>query len=138
MEPEKDLLKLEQKRALPRSVRGGGADSNRGHVTSTDSTQRREENGQANLAEWIVNHPQRIPTPTNQDSKNCTLPPSQKDRDSIPGWLLSNTPTKSAGGSLNPTWVEWLMGWPIGWTDSRPLATDRFPQWLLSHGKYCT
>lgn len=21
------------------------------------------------------------------------------------------------GGSLNPTWVEWLMGWPIGWTD---------------------
>jgi hypothetical protein len=24
----------------------------------------------------------------------------------------------SAGnGSLNPTWVEWLMGFPIGWTD---------------------
>ena len=21
------------------------------------------------------------------------------------------------GGSLNPTWVEWLMGFPIGWTD---------------------
>lgn len=21
-------------------------------------------------------------------------------------------------GSLNPTWVEWLMGFPIGWTDS--------------------
>ena len=21
------------------------------------------------------------------------------------------------GGSLNPTWVEWLMGYPIGWTD---------------------
>ncbi len=20
-------------------------------------------------------------------------------------------------GSLNPTWVEWLMGYPIGWTD---------------------
>jgi hypothetical protein len=20
-------------------------------------------------------------------------------------------------GSLNPTWVEWLMGFPIGWTD---------------------
>ena len=19
-------------------------------------------------------------------------------------------------GQLNPTWVEWLMGWPIGWT----------------------
>lgn len=22
-----------------------------------------------------------------------------------------------AGGQLNPTWVEWLMGFPLGWTD---------------------
>jgi hypothetical protein len=22
-----------------------------------------------------------------------------------------------AGGSLNPEWVEWLMGYPVGWTD---------------------
>lgn len=28
-------------------------------------------------------------------------------------------------GMLNPTWVEWLMGWPLGWTDLRPLATAR-------------
>jgi DNA (cytosine-5)-methyltransferase 1 len=21
------------------------------------------------------------------------------------------------GGRLNPTWVEWLMGFPLGWTD---------------------
>lgn len=21
------------------------------------------------------------------------------------------------GGQLNPDWVEWLMGFPIGWTD---------------------
>lgn len=27
------------------------------------------------------------------------------------------------GGSLNPTWVEWLMGFPIGWTVSRPSET---------------
>jgi len=29
------------------------------------------------------------------------------------------------GGQLNPTWVEWLMGWPLGWTDLKPLETDR-------------
>ena len=23
-------------------------------------------------------------------------------------------------GQLNPTWVEWLMGFPIGWTDLKP------------------
>lgn len=30
------------------------------------------------------------------------------------------------GGPLNPEWVEWLMGWPIGWTDLRPLGMGRF------------
>jgi hypothetical protein len=30
-----------------------------------------------------------------------------------------------AGGTLNPTWVEWLMGWPLGWTDLKPLVTDK-------------
>ena len=33
-------------------------------------------------------------------------------------------------GQLNPTWVEWLMGWPIGWTSLRPLSTSRFQGWL--------
>lgn len=32
-----------------------------------------------------------------------------------------------AGGNLNPTWVEWLMGWPLGWTDLKPLETDKCP-----------
>jgi hypothetical protein len=27
------------------------------------------------------------------------------------------------GGSLNPTWVEWLMGYPIGWTALKHWAT---------------
>ena len=27
---------------------------------------------------------------------------------------------------LNPSWVEWLMGWPIGLTDLKPLVTDKF------------
>ena len=27
------------------------------------------------------------------------------------------------GGQLNPTWVEWLMGFPIGWTDLEPSET---------------
>jgi len=40
------------------------------------------------------------------------------------------------GGTLNPNWVEWLMGWTIGWTDLKPLAMDKFQQWLNLHGKY--
>jgi hypothetical protein len=29
------------------------------------------------------------------------------------------------GGKLNPTWVEWLMGWPLEWTDLKPLEMDK-------------
>jgi hypothetical protein len=27
------------------------------------------------------------------------------------------------GGKLNPTWVEWLMGFPLGWTDLEDSGT---------------
>ena len=30
------------------------------------------------------------------------------------------------GGQLNPTWVEWLMGWPQGWTALDASETDRY------------
>lgn len=41
-----------------------------------------------------------------------------------------------AGGSLNPTWVEWLIGWPLGWTDLKPLATDKCRNAQQRHGGF--
>ena len=38
-------------------------------------------------------------------------------------------------GQPSPTNHEWLMAWPIGWTDSLPPATDRFRLWQQRHGK---
>lgn len=35
---------------------------------------------------------------------------------------------KSVGGKLNPAWVEWLMGFPIGWTDLEGLETPSSPK----------
>jgi hypothetical protein len=40
----------------------------------------------------------------------------------------------NGGGTANHDWIEWLMGWPIAWTACSALATDKFQQWLLSHG----
>jgi len=31
--------------------------------------------------------------------------------------------SEQIGGSLNPTWVEWLMGFPLGWTALEPSET---------------
>jgi hypothetical protein len=68
----------------------------------------------------------KFPTPVAHDRKHPG--PSQMNR---------NTPTLGAlaGGYLNPTWVEWLIGWPLGWTDLKPLAMDRFQEWLKLHGE---
>lgn len=33
---------------------------------------------------------------------------------------------REVGGSLNPEWIEWFMGWPIGATESKPLETVKF------------
>lgn len=38
------------------------------------------------------------------------------------------------GGSLNPEWTEWFMGWPIGWTVLAPLGMGKLRQWFDSHG----
>ena len=66
------------------------------------------------------------PTPTTQDAKN-NGGPSQQNR---------NTPllNAQAGGPLSPTWVEWLMGWPLEWTALDASAMDRFQQWRQQHG----
>jgi hypothetical protein len=64
------------------------------------------------------------PTPTVQDACN-NGGPSQMHRNTKPL-------NAEIGGPLNPEWVEWLMGWPIGWTDCAPLGTDRFLEWRLS------
>ena len=45
--------------------------------------------------------------------------------------------TAGSGGQLNPTWVEWLMGWPLEWTALKPLATDKFREWRQLHSRFC-
>lgn len=47
------------------------------------------------------------------------------------------SPDGGAGGQLNPDWVEWLMGWPIGWSDLKPLETARFREWQQQHSPCC-
>jgi len=82
-----------------------------------------------------------LPTPVALDSRHAI------SRHTKPGnhwkWNLGevvsaeNEEAVLGGGRLNPNWVEWLMGWIIGWTDLNPLEMDRFQQWLLLHGKPC-
>lgn len=62
------------------------------------------------------------------------------EREMFPTPLASNTKANhmrsggreprsyGASGQLNPTWVEWLMGFPLGWTDLAPSETPSSPK----------
>jgi hypothetical protein len=74
-----------------------------------------ETNKAVSLDRWV----RRWPTPTaNEDAAGRPGSKMQK--------MLGNHPDirgDLTGGALNPTWVEWLMGFPLGWTDLGPSAT---------------
>jgi hypothetical protein len=57
----------------------------------------------------------------------------------LPVMVGLKTPPTPNGfyGRLNPAWTEWLMGWPIGWTASEPLAMDKIHEWWQTHGGCC-
>jgi hypothetical protein len=76
------------------------------------------------------------PTPQRRDG---TPRGSQGKRFTNPGRsydLPDAVDHRGSSGPLNPAWVEWLMGWPIGWTDLNPLETARFLEWLQQHGRF--
>ena len=65
---------------------------------------------------WAVTYPEgevaRFPTPSATDHKGSSKPGQRRGQLTDPA--MGAIP---AGGQLNPTWVEWLMGFPLGWTD---------------------
>ena len=59
------------------------------------------------------------PTPTAHNHKE-TGAPSQLNRNTVQlGDLV--------GGNLNPNWTGWLMGFPIGWANSKATETRKSP-----------
>ena len=62
-----------------------------------------------------------------RDSYATTTARMWKDNGTSPSELNRNSETLAvqAGGKLNPKWVEWLMGWPLQWTDLKPLVMDK-------------
>ncbi len=73
-----------------------------------------------------VNNPRLWPTPVSSDTSH------RKNKYAQGGTALST----KIGGQLNPMWVEWLMGWPLGWTDLKPLEMDKSHCVQPQHGEF--
>ena len=45
------------------------------------------------------------------------------------GEVVNETEGATKTGQLNPDWVEWLMGWPIGWTSMDAIEELDWREW---------
>jgi len=79
-----------------------------------------------------------FPTPTTRDYKGARKPEAMKKtgRNPMTNSLPDAVENQGEDGKLNPMWVEWLMGWPLGWTELKPLGMDKFHKWQHLHGKF--
>ncbi|MFQ5593166.1 MAG: hypothetical protein ACE5HA_03355 [Anaerolineae bacterium] len=80
---------------------------------------------------------QRSARPLNEVAVHQFATPTARDARYTKGDQTSNQDrnlAREVGGELNPTWVEWLMGFPIGWTDYAASATPSFRRWLRALG----
>ncbi len=62
------------------------------------------------------------PTPTASRTDTASMAQARYNADSRPDAI------SQGGGQLNPTWVEWLMGFPEGWTDLEDSETPSSPK----------
>ena len=79
-----------------------------------------------------------LPTPIATDGKRTPIRkkyayrPIEKDvPDTLAQWIMRESGLEHA--RLEPPLWEWMMGWPLGWTELKPLETDKFHAWQQQH-----
>ena len=82
-----------------------------------------------------------LPTPTATDYKRTPMKMSYAERpqtigvpDDLAKWVVRQSGLAHA--RLEPSLWEWAMAWPDQWTDSKPVATDKFRLWLQRHSAF--
>ena len=82
--------------------------------------------GGSNSRKALKKRREKMPTPLSSDYKGV-----QRMRDNHQNDLAA-----VVGGPVNPIFSEWLMGWPLGWTDLKPLEMDKCLYARQQHGEY--
>jgi hypothetical protein len=100
------------------------------HTTKTGSLKHRGKDG--TLSQIRLSQVVKFRTPNASDAAKWS---HQTEAERVAkGQQVRLCHQLGAGGQMNPQWVEWLMGWPLGWTDLKPLATAKFQEWRQQHG----
>jgi hypothetical protein len=96
---------------------------------------------QNNLTALVFNDEQTFPTPTTRDHRGAYTEKAltRKDgksraTDQLPNAVLNGQGCDNFKGyHLNPDWVEWLMGWPIGWSHTEGVDSWEILSWESEH-----
>jgi hypothetical protein len=97
-------------------------------VTATGTVRRRNENGtSSNLG--LAGLVRMWPTPCSSDNRdrgNLSTPAIAR-RVAKGKQVMLSMSVSTDSGRLNPTWVEWLMAFPLEFTASKDWVTPKFP-----------
>lgn len=76
-----------------------------------------------------------LPTPTRSNAKRgCGISGNLDNlRMSLGSVLLAQKITKIVGWKWPAPFLEWMMGWPVGWTGLKPLEMDNLQLWRQQH-----
>lgn len=141
----------ERKKELGRDDSGGGdlqaAVQNWQTPTVVDAKERAYQVADGVKYPTLVGQARTFPTPNARDGKGSDLS-SRHGGASLSHFVETGQRSHQApvipkpGGKssketrrLNPRFVEWLMGWPLGWTDLGSAATESFRSWQRSHSE---
>ncbi len=139
LEVEKDVDRWAEKRALPRSEKGGSHGPNLATAVklkwptplASDANGVRAADGKRGVG---LNTKVHWATPSARDWKDSPgmarsgINPDGSER-KREDQLARQVYGEDAGGQLNPTWVEWLMGWPLLWTSTEPMPLETWGAW---------
>ena len=79
------------------------------------------------------------PTPVKSDYAGRRPSKGWKGDSDLPSVVWTRTGgaenPQMSPASINATWTEWLMGWPLGWTELKPLETDKCHSAPQQHGE---
>lgn len=73
--------------------------------------------------------PAMFPTP-NANEDSYRIKGDSQQSNGLGGSFRRQALSEGVNEQLSPTWVEWLMSWPIGWTDLEPMDPAEVAYWL--------